>query len=165
MRIFGHALGQIAAAILPARHQTEAPARGQRLRGGPFFQQIVECGRCSLLVIEGLSPDQTIVYASPAVEELTGYAPDEFVGRDWRQFLVRSGTQPDAGPMTGARCGLVTYESFTMRRKDGGVLCLEVKLSQLGADPAFMTHYVAVLHTASPLPPAGRSPLPEATAH
>lgn len=114
--------------------------------GAPFFQQIVECGRCSLLVIEALSHDQTIVYASPAVEELTGYAPDEFVGQDWRQFLIRSETQLRADRMACATSRAFAHGNFTMRHKDGAELCLEVKLSQFGGDPAFITHYIAVVH-------------------
>lgn len=144
MRIFGHALGQIAAAALPDRDETQAPAGDMSVRGAPFFQQIVECARCSLLVIEALS-HQTIVYASPAVEELTGYAPDELVGQDWRQFLIRCHSRADA--MTGGtRYGLAAHESFTMRHKEGAELSLEVKLSQFGTEPVFITHYIAVLH-------------------
>ena len=115
--------------------------------GAPFFQQIVECGRCSLPVIEALSQDQMIVYASPAIEELTGYAPDEFVGQDWRQILIRSEMQLRADRMACATSrSFAAHENFRMRHQDGAELCLEVKLSQFGADPAFVTHYIAVLH-------------------
>lgn len=147
MRIFGHTLGQTRPAVLPDRDETDVPARYFPACGASFFRQIVECARCSLLVIEALSHDQTIVYASPAIEELTGYAPDEFVGQDWRQLLNRSGTQSPADPVAGAiRCGFAAHESFTMQHKDGTELCLRVKLSQFGGDPAFLTHYIAVLN-------------------
>jgi len=146
VRIFGHILGQTRAAVLPDRDETDGPARYFHACGASFFQHIVECARCSLLVIEALSHDQTIVYASPAIKELTGYAPDEFVGQDWRQLLIRSGTQSPADPMVGATpCGFAAHESFTMRHRDGAELRLGVKLSQFGGDAAFLTHYIAVL--------------------
>lgn len=141
VRIFGHTLGQTRAAVPPDRDETEVPAMDLPMCGRSFFRQIVERARCALLVIEALSLDHTIVYASPAIEDLTGYAPEEFIGQDWRQFLIQSGAQSPADPMEGA-----TYEGFMMRHKDGAELCLDVKLSQFGVDPAFVTHYIAVLH-------------------
>lgn len=147
MHIFGHALRQTHAAVLPDRNETEVLGKDLPRCGASFFQQIVERARCALLVIESLSRDQTIVYASPAIEELTGYAPDELVGQDWRQFLIRSGAQLPADPMAGAtQYGFAAHESFRMWHKDGAELCLDVKLSQFGADPAFITHYIAVLN-------------------
>jgi PAS domain S-box-containing protein len=150
MHIFGDALPQ-KVAVLPDRNGT---ARGLRTGGGaPFFQQIVECARCSLLVIEALSHDQMIVYASPGIEELTGYSPEDFVGQDWRQLLSRSEARSPADPET-TRPGAVVHESFTIRHKDGRELCLDVKLSRLGAEPAFITHYIAVLNHLTPGVPA-----------
>lgn len=147
MRIFGHTLGETRVAVRPDRDETEVPARYFPACDASFFQQIVESARCSLLVIEALSHDQTIVYASPAIEELTGYAPDEFVGQDWRQLLIRSEAQAPEDCMDGAiGCGFAAHESFTMRHKDGAELCLRVRLSHFGADPAFLTHYIAVLN-------------------
>lgn len=145
MRIFGHARVETRAAVLRDHGETDVPARRFPVFGASFFQQIVERARCPLLVIEALSHDQTIVYASPAIEELTGYAPDELVGQDWRQILIRAAQSP-ADPMAGAaRRDSTAEESFTMRHKDGAELRLGVSLSQLGADPAFLTHYIAVL--------------------
>lgn len=144
----GHAPEQRAAGFGRAiPEQSQARARAWPALGTAFFQRLIEHGSCSVLVIETLSHEQTIVYASPAVEELTGYAPAELVGLDWRRVLapVRARSRADALGCT-LRSRLITHQNFTVRHRDGTELHLDVKLSPFETDTAFITHQIAVLN-------------------
>jgi diguanylate cyclase (GGDEF)-like protein/PAS domain S-box-containing protein len=86
--------GQMVGASAITRDITEQKrAEADRRRADARFRSLIEHGSEGILVFD---PDGIIVFASPAVEGIYGYTPDELVGRDARD-LIPSESEKTAG--------------------------------------------------------------------
>jgi PAS domain S-box-containing protein len=90
-------------------------------------------------------PGQPVIYVNAAFCRITGYDPDDVIGRNCR-FL--QGEQTD--PATLAEIRAAIRESRSTRvvlrnhRKDGGVFWNELRLSPVVREDGRVTHYVGV---------------------
>lgn len=95
-------------------------------------------------------PDCPIVFINPAFARITGYAPEEVLGRNCR-FLQGPGTERDA--VRAIRRALSTQQPVTVEltnhRKDGRRFTNELRLAPvLGADGRLMA-FVGIQHDVS----------------
>ena len=83
-------------------------------------------------VIVSLSPDGMIDYCSPAVTQMTGFLPEELVGRASTRFLVREDIPLAAAALeTTRRTGRSTRVECRFRRKSGGAVWVEALLAPI----------------------------------
>ncbi|HNB24283.1 MAG TPA: PAS domain-containing protein, partial [Candidatus Melainabacteria bacterium] len=54
----------------------------------PILFRAVECARNGIVITDPLRVDNPIIYANPAFSQLTGYGPEQIIGRNCR-FLQR----------------------------------------------------------------------------
>lgn len=90
-------------------------------------------------VIAVIGSDGTMLYESPSVERITGFRPEELVGRSLLDFLhPRDAADIRARLANVAAGGATSREAFTVRvrHRDGHYVWLESTTSNLLADPA-----------------------------
>ena len=96
-----------------------------------------------IVIVDMLAPDHPIVDVNPAFERMTGYAPDEAIGRNCR-FLQGPETDPRAVDAirrtlsTGAE-GTVTLLNY---RRDGTPFANLLHLSPIRDESGRTTHFV-----------------------
>jgi PAS domain S-box-containing protein len=89
--------------------------------------------------------DGMIVWANPAIEQLTGYAPAELLGRDMRLF--RSGRLPDAfyeEMWQTILAGRKWQGELINRRKDGSLYHEELAVTPVRNAHGEITHFICV---------------------
>lgn len=88
-----------------------------------------------------------LVYANPAFYRLTGYEPDEVIGRDCR-FLQRGHTaQPGLTALKAALSrGVEATVVLSNFRKDGSHFWNELTVSPVLNESGTLTHYVGIQH-------------------
>ncbi len=83
-------------------------------------------------VIVSLSPAGMIDYCSPAVTQMTGFLPEELVGRASSRFLVREDIPLAAAALeTTRQTGRSTRVECRFRRKSGGSVWVEALLAPI----------------------------------
>jgi PAS domain S-box-containing protein len=78
----------------PTASQPNIAASGQGLLDHHVFHHAVEMTRMAMALADPNLPDCPLVYVNPAFCALTGYTPDDVLGRNCR-FLQGSKTEPD----------------------------------------------------------------------
>ncbi|CAN5162813.1 hypothetical protein BH10PSE16_BH10PSE16_40340 [soil metagenome] len=88
-----------------------------------------------------------LVYANPAFYRMTGYEPDEVIGRDCR-FLQRDQTeQPGKAALRAALAqGVESTVLLQNYRKDGTKFWNELTVSPVLNESGTLTHYVGIQH-------------------
>ena len=98
-----------------------------------------------LTITDPGQPDDPIVYVSPGFERMTGYAAEEFLGRNCR-FLQGKDTDPAA--VTRLREAIRVGEPCTVEllnyRKDGTTFWNELSVSPVRDAEGRLTHFVGV---------------------
>jgi two-component system, LuxR family, sensor kinase FixL len=98
-----------------------------------------------VLAVDALSDDQPILYANRAFEALTGYAANEFQGRNCR-FLQGSGTDPST--VAEIRSAIEQGQSFRGKilnyRKDGSPFWNLLHIAPLHDRYGRITHFIGV---------------------
>lgn len=122
---------------------TTAPhrAEGERL----LHQQVLDAVPVGLVIAEAGEPDCTVVYVNPAFGRITGYPPEEVLGRDCR-FLQGPATDPRAVAVISdaleanqpARQELLNY------RRDGSTIWVDLSLAPICGRDGEVMHFVAV---------------------
>ena len=105
----------------------------------------VEATRNGVLITDPNRPDNPIVYANPAFERITGYAPEEAMGRNCR-FLQRfDRDQPELEEVRAAireeRDCRVVVRNY---RKDGTLFWQELSISPVRDERGRLTHFVGI---------------------
>ena len=97
----------------------------------------------SITIADCRSADQPLVYANPAFSKLTGYPPEEILGRNCR-FLQGAETEP--GQVAQIRMAIsLGHEVRTVLRnyrRDGRPFWNEMHLSGVRDDTGQLTHYI-----------------------
>lgn len=113
------------------------------------FRQLVENARDVVLVTEAEpldEPGPRIVYVNRAFTELTGYTPEEVLGRSPR-FLQRPG-ETDPGTIHEIRQLLESHTDFHGAilnfGKDGTPYWLDIRIFPLTDDEGRITHFAAI---------------------
>ena len=98
-----------------------------------------------VFLVDARRPERPVVSANRAVCELTGYPPEEILGREL-PFLRGNGNDPDA--VREIRTALAQGQPYRGeildRRKDGTSFWSELTLSPLGGPEGRLTHLVGV---------------------
>ncbi len=112
--------GNFVGALYRVRAIEAAPADAFSDAARSFAQRALDVAPFSVLVADAQLPDLPIVYASGALERLTGFTREEVLGRNARIFHGRFGDQPALAVVrralaAGQSCDVVLWN----QRKDG----------------------------------------------
>lgn len=96
-----------------------------------------------ILITDPALPDNPIIYASPAFEELTGYSTEDVVGQNCR-FLQGPKSDPEtvAQVRRAIRSGEPCKVEILNYRKDGSTFWNELTISPVRDDRGRLTHFV-----------------------
>ena len=120
-------------------------------------QRALDATRDGVLIADAAKDGFPIVWASPSFEEITGYGPEEVVGRSCR-FLQG----PDSDPLAIKQMSAALASGQPARtiirnyRKDGTPFWNEVSLTPVRDDEMTLTHYAAILSDVSEMVEADR---------
>jgi adenylate cyclase len=103
-----------------------------------------------LLITDPLLPDNPIVYCNQAFCDLTGYTPDEFLGRNCRFLQGEDRSQPQLevlrAALKKARTCRVLLRNY---RKDGSMFWNELVISPVKDEDGNPTHFVGLQYDVS----------------
>ena len=118
-----------------------AQARSQLL------ERAVESSASAIVICDAQQPDCPIIFANAAFERITGYPPEEALGRNCR-FLQGGDTRQDELDLVrhalaaGADCNVILRNY----RKDGALFWNHVFISPVRDDAGRTTHFLGVLN-------------------
>ncbi|MBD3640063.1 MAG: EAL domain-containing protein [Marinobacter sp.] len=117
----------------------------RRLR---LLQQCIESSSNGIVIADAQKPDLPLVYVNPTFERITGFSPEESVGRNCR-FLQGSGEDPSneqalAEIRKALAIGGETSVVLRNFRKDGTPFWNDLYLSPIRNDEGDVTHFVGV---------------------
>jgi PAS domain S-box-containing protein len=117
-------------------HETELRLRDRAIRAASQ----------GILITDASLPDNPVIYASPAAQNITGYTPNELIGRNCR-MLQGPETDPQAVERIreAVRCAAPITLEILNYRKDGTTFWNELSISPVRDDNGNVTNYVGVL--------------------
>ncbi len=125
------------------RNVNRRRAREEALR---LRERALEASANAIIITDQLQPDQPIIYVNPAFERITGYTPDEAIGRNCRFLQGSDRNQVDLGKLRvllkEGEEGRVVLRNY---RKNGDLIWNELYLAPVRDDRNRITHYVGVL--------------------
>jgi len=99
----------------------------------------------AVVVTDCGEPDQPIVYVNPAFERITGYSPEESLGRNCRFLQGEDREQPALEDLRAAiREGRECEVVLRNYRKDGTFFWNELRLSPIRDEDGSVTHFVGI---------------------
>jgi diguanylate cyclase (GGDEF)-like protein/PAS domain S-box-containing protein len=110
-----------------------------------LLQQALEASGDGFVITDAREPDNPIIYVNPAFERMTGYPPDEVLGRNCR-FLQGDDTRQEAleelrAALREGRACRVTLRNY---RKDGRLFWNELGISPVRDESGELTHFIGV---------------------
>jgi diguanylate cyclase (GGDEF)-like protein/PAS domain S-box-containing protein len=110
-----------------------------------LLRQAVAASNDGLVIADARLPEMPLVYVNPAFERLTGYRPDEVLGKNCR-FLQRDDTRQDG--LDELRAALKSGNSCTVTlrnyRKDGSMFWNDLSLAPI-SERGQVKHFVGTL--------------------
>ncbi|RBP32363.1 response regulator receiver modulated diguanylate cyclase/phosphodiesterase with PAS/PAC sensor [Marinobacter pelagius] len=117
----------------------------RRLR---LLQQCIESSSNGIVIADAQRPDMPLVYVNPTFERITGFSPEEAVGRNCRFLQGYSDDPSNEQALSEIRKALATggETSVVLRnfRKDGTPFWNDLYLSPIRNDEGEVTHFVGV---------------------
>jgi PAS domain S-box-containing protein len=102
----------------------------------------IEAARDRIVIADAQTTDMPIVYSNEAFSRMTGFEPDEVIGRNWRflqaQDKDQAGITTLRGAMAASRGCLVTLRNYC---KEGTLFWNELRISPLPDNYGRVTHY------------------------
>jgi PAS domain S-box-containing protein len=125
-------LGELARAfdLLADRVQTRESELTSMVEQNRMLHEAIESSPSGIAIIDALTPDTPILYANPSFASISGYAPEDIIGRTSR--LMEG---PETDPQALAELALAIEERRSGRvellnyRKDGSAFWNEAQLS------------------------------------
>ncbi len=124
---------------------TERRRAEERIR---LLESVVINANDAVLITEGMPidpPGPRIIYVNEAFERMTGYSPEEIIGKTPR---VLQGPKTDRAALDQMRAALLKRESIQLEvinyRKDGSEFYVEISLVPVTDDSGTLTHFVAI---------------------
>jgi two-component system, cell cycle sensor histidine kinase and response regulator CckA len=111
-----------------------------------LHQEVLGTISQAIAIADASSPEHPVIYANPAFERITGYSPEESLGRNWR-FLEGPATDPDT--LVQMRADMLEGRRFqgelVYHRKDGSSYVGELVITPIRDEPGGLTHFVCVM--------------------
>lgn len=108
-----------------------------------LFRRAIDEAAVGVTISDYTRPDNPLIYGNGRFTDITGYEPEEYVGRNHR-FLQGSETDPE--PVAKLRQAIDAGESIRVRlrnyRKDGTVFWSRVTVAPVWDGSGTITHYV-----------------------
>jgi PAS domain S-box-containing protein len=126
------------------RQQTEDPLRRAAAENLKLAQAVKSVSD-GVVIVDPNHPDYPIVYANPAFTRITGYQPDEVIGRNCR-FLQGADTDPEAiAKIKNAIAGAKEIKTTLLNyRKDGQPFWNQLKISPVFSDEGELLYFVGI---------------------
>lgn len=110
-----------------------------------LMERAIGASSCGITISDVRLPDQPLIYVNAAFERLTGYTPEEVLGKNCRFLQGPDRSQPPlidlrAAVKAGKDC-LVVLQNY---RKDGTPFWNELILSPVLDDAGTLTHFIGV---------------------
>lgn len=126
------------------RDVTERVAAEQKLR---LHERAIEASVNAIVITTGRRHQYSIVHVNPAFERITGYDPEEALGRNCKFLQGRDTDQPELAVLrallAGQKEGRVTLRNY---RKDGTPFWNELHVAPVRSAKGHVTHFVGVLN-------------------
>ncbi len=114
----------------------------QKLR---LLELAVNTSHNGVVIVDARLPDMPVIFANRAVEAITGYLPEEFIGRNCRFLHGDDADQPGLGEMRQALRRKVTCDTVVRNyRKDGRAFWNEIRISPVTNAAGEVTHFIGV---------------------
>ena len=124
------------------RDVSERKRSDERLR---LRELAIECATNAIILVDAQAPDRPIVHVNRAFQAMTGYAPDEVIGRNCRFLQGDDRDQPDLEKL---RAAIVhgTEAAVLLRnyRKDGTLFWNNLRVSPVRDASGEVTHFVGI---------------------
>ncbi len=128
--------------------RTLAPPSGPQIPS--FAHTAMDASLDGITIVDVRAPDQPIVYANPAIAELTGYRIDELLGRNCRFLQEHDQDQPGIRTVRQAISeGRPAKAVIRNYRKDGTLFWNELAVSPVRDATGRVTHYIGLQHDVS----------------
>lgn len=112
-----------------------------------FLNALLNFSNSPILITDANAPDNPIIFANPAFEHLTGYRPEEVIGRNCRILQNEDWHQPGRATMAKAILAGTSCEVLLRNyRKDGQMFWVRIYMFPVTDDHAKITHYVGIQH-------------------
>jgi PAS domain S-box-containing protein len=135
--------GRIAGVIGVSRNITDERRALETLR---LRERAIEAASQGFLISDARAPGNPIVYVSPGIERITGYAAADFLGGQ-ATFLQGSNEAPET--VEAMRAALLDGRTHTIEavsaRKDGSSFWNEISVSPVRDPAGVITHFVGVM--------------------
>jgi PAS domain S-box-containing protein len=124
------------------REASERMEDEERLR---LLEQAINTATNGIVIADAGAPDHPVIFANRAVQQISGYEPEEFLGRNCRFLQGAERKQPGlervrAALQEGRSCDVVLRNY----RKNGTLFWNEVRLSPVTNGRGEVTHFIGV---------------------
>lgn len=120
-------------------------ARKQEEESRRLLERGIQATPNGVVMADATQPDMPLVYANDAFYAITGYAPDEVLGRNCR-FLQGPNSDPEA--VTAIHWAITERQAVDVAllnyRKDGTPFWNHLSLSPVFDDAGTLTHYIGI---------------------
>jgi PAS domain S-box-containing protein len=111
-----------------------------------LYRRALECTTNGVVISDMQLPGQPVFYVNPAFERITGYTPDEAIGRNCGFLAGDDQAQPELEVLAEAlRSGGTATVVVRHYRRDGRLFFNELSVAPVAAPDGKVQHYVAVL--------------------
>ncbi len=108
-------------------------------------ERAIESSLDGIMITDARATDHPILYINPAIERISGYTPEEVIGRNGRFFLGKELKQPEADNLrTLLREGREGSVILSCYRKDHASFWNELTVSPVRDDAGQVTHYISI---------------------
>ncbi|MCK2149265.1 EAL domain-containing protein [Marinobacter alexandrii] len=131
--------------LLTLSNVTEKITSNRQLR---LLKRSIEASYNGISIAEAREPDMPLIYVNPAFERITGYAPEECIGRNCRFLQGDTFDLTNEHALADIRRGLLdgTDISVVLRnyRKDGTPFWNDLHVAPIRDDQGNITHFIGV---------------------
>lgn len=98
-----------------------------------------------IIIADATQPDYPVVFINPAIQQTTGYGPEELLGRNCRLLQGGDHDQPAVGELRAAlKAGRPCRVTLRNYRKDGTRFWNELSIAPVRDETGRLTHFVGV---------------------
>ncbi len=108
-------------------------------------ERAIESSLDGIMITDAQAANHPILYINRAIERISGYKPEEVLGRSGRVFLGKELAQPEAESLRNLlRDGNEGSVDLSCYRKDGVQFWNELTVSPVRDDRGTVTHYISI---------------------